>query len=129
MARAGVAALDEDAGEFFERREARGDLREAVVPEGIHAHVEGGALELLAARVLRGEAAEVLAHHHELVDADPALVASLVAARAAALAVERHAVRRRGLLGAEARLQHLLGRRHVHLAAVRAELPRETLRE
>ena len=62
--------------------------------------LERRALDLLAARVLRREPAEVLGHGHQLVDADPALVAGLVAAGAALLAVEADAVGGGGLLGA-----------------------------
>src|SRR5256712_4279326 len=87
--------LDRDAGELFDRGQAGGDLGDAVVPEGAHAVLDRGALDLLAARVLRGERLQGLGHLEQLVDADPPLVAGLVAARAAALAVERHSVGRR----------------------------------
>src|SRR4051794_6541938 len=47
--------LDRDAGELFDGRQARGDLRQAVVPERAHAVRQRGALELLAARLRRRE--------------------------------------------------------------------------
>ena len=97
------------------------DLLDAVLPERPHAALDRGELDLLAARVLRGEALELLAHHHELEDADPAPVAGVAAARAALLAVQRRSVRRRDLLGREAGRGELLGGRAVGLAAVRAE--------
>src|SRR5207248_2893210 len=84
------------AGRFSpESRLSGGDLRDAVVPQRAHAFRDGGALELLAARLRRGEALELLAHLEQLVDADPAAIPGLVAPRAAALAVEDHAVRGR----------------------------------
>src|SRR5215212_2993391 len=80
--------LDANAGELFDRRQAGGHLGEAVVPERPHALADRGALDLLAAGVPHGQALELLRHGEQLVDADPALVARLVAARAALLAVE-----------------------------------------
>ena len=53
----------------------------------------------------------------------------LVAPRAAALPVEHHPVRGRRDVRRYARLDQLLDRRRVHLAAVRAELPGEPLGE
>src|SRR5690348_3841738 len=128
-----IAFLDEmeprrldrdDAGELFERGQARRDLRDAVVPEGRHALGDRGALELLAARLHGRQLLQRLAHDQKLEDADPALVAGLAAARAAALAVERHAVARSQHGRRDARLHELLLVRRVHLRAVRAELPR-----
>src|SRR6476646_5384480 len=116
------ARLDGDAGELFERGEPGGDLGEAVVPERPHALFDRGALDLLAARLRGGHRLEVLAHHEQLVDADPALVAGLAAAGTAFLAVEDDAVRRGRDLRRDARLDDLVGGRRVHLAAVRAEL-------
>src|SRR5262249_2182903 len=89
-------ALQRDARELFDRREAPGDLRQAVLPERAHACRDRRALDLLAARLLGGEMAELLGHRQQLVDADPALVTRLAAARAAALAVEHEPVGRRG---------------------------------
>src|SRR5207249_905689 len=102
---------------------------EAVVPERAHARGDRRALDVLATRLRGGERGQILRHREQLVDADPALVAGLVAARAAALAVEGHAVARRGDVRGHAGGDHLLDGRLVHLTAVRAELAREPLRE
>src|SRR5947208_10734804 len=80
--------LDGDARELFDGREACGHLGEAVVPESPHAFTDRRALDLLTARLRDREALELLAHRQQLEDADPALVAGLVATRAALLAVE-----------------------------------------
>src|SRR5688572_3491464 len=98
------AGLDRNAGELFERREPRGDLRESVVPERAHALLESGTLDLLARRLRRGEGLQPLAHRQQLVDADPALEAGVAAPRAAALAVEDRSVRGGSGLGRESRL-------------------------
>ena len=47
--------LGDDARDFFDGREARRDLGEAVVPHRAHAARDGGALDLLAARLVRRE--------------------------------------------------------------------------
>src|SRR5712691_110760 len=122
-------ALDGDARELFDARETRCNLCEAVVPQRLHVALERCALDLLARRVSRGERCKRLGHHEQLVDADPALVARLVAARAALLAVERHAVARGRDVGRDASGDHLVDRRRVHLTAMRAELPCEALCE
>src|SRR4051812_27929244 len=121
--------LDRDAGELFERREPGGDLREAVVPQRPHALFDRGAFEFFPARLGRGQALHRLAHHEQLIDADPALVARLAAAGAALLAVEDDAVGGRGAPGGDARLDPLFSRRRVHLAAVAAEFSRQPLGE
>src|SRR5712692_10860815 len=71
------------AGQLFDGRQPGRDLRDAVVPERAHALRDRRALELLAARLRGGEAFQRLAHLEQLIDADPALVAGLVTARAA----------------------------------------------
>src|SRR2546425_4080430 len=86
------ATSDRYAGQLFDGRQPGRDLRDAVVPERAHALRDRRALELLAARLRGGEALQRLAHLEQLIDADPALVAGLVTARAAALAVEGHPV-------------------------------------
>src|SRR5947199_6889150 len=85
--------LDRNARQLFDRRQAGGDLRQAVVPQRPHALADRGALDLLAARFRNGQALDGLAHLEQLVDADPPLVACLAAARTAALAIEGHPVR------------------------------------
>src|SRR5436305_4902830 len=125
--RRGAENLNGDARELFDRGQARRDLGDAVVPERPHALLHRGSLELLAARLLRGERLERLAHRQELEDPDPALVTGLVASRAPALAVEDHPVRLRRDVRRDARLDELLDRRRIHLAAVRAELAPEAL--
>src|SRR6266496_2927044 len=82
--------LDGDARELFDRGQAGPDLGDAVVPERAHALLDRGALDLLAAGVLRRERRQLLAHLEQLEDADPALVAGLVAPRTALLAIEGH---------------------------------------
>src|SRR5205085_9034390 len=79
---------DSDARELFDRRETGGHLGEPVVPQRLHAGVHRRAFDLLTRRMARRERREILGHLEQLVDADPAAVAGLVAARAAALAVE-----------------------------------------
>ena len=64
-----------------------------------------------------------------LEDADPALVAGLAAPRATLLAVEDDTVRRGRHVRGHASLDHVVDSRRVHLAAVRAELSRQPLRE
>src|SRR5207253_4023822 len=44
-------ALDRNSGELFDRRQAGGDLRQAVVPQRPHALADRGSLDLLAAHV------------------------------------------------------------------------------
>src|SRR3989442_2034784 len=117
-----ILRLDGNAGELFDRGQAGGDLRQAVVPEGSHALADRRPLDVLAARLRDREALELLAHGQELVNADPPLVAGLVASRATLLAVEDHPVAGRGDLGGDARLQQLVDGWGVHLAAVCAEL-------
>src|SRR5581483_1180819 len=123
------SALHGDARELFDAREAGGDLGETVVPHRLHAARQRRPLDLLARRVTRGERREILGHREELVDPDSPLVPGLVAARAAALPVEDGAVARGGDVGRDACRDQLVDRRLVHLAAVRAELAREPLRE
>src|SRR5215831_19968467 len=77
-----------DAAELFDRRDAGGDLRDAVLPHRPHARLECGALDHLARRPLGGEQFQVLVHPQQLEDADTALVARVAAARAAVLAAE-----------------------------------------
>src|SRR5712691_11277856 len=117
IAMSSATRLDGDARELFDGRETGRDLRDAVVPECSHALGDRGTLEVLAARLLDRERLELLAHLEQLVDADPAAIARLVAARAAALAVEGHPVRRGGDVGRDARPQELVYGRLVHLAA------------
>ena len=71
---------------------------------------------------------QLLAHRQQLVDADPALVAGLVATGAALLAVEDHPVAGGCDLGRHTRLEEVVDRRGVHLTAVRAQLAGEPLR-
>ena len=47
--------LNEDSAHFLQRGQAGGDLAEAVVPQGLHAALERGALDVLAARMGRRE--------------------------------------------------------------------------
>src|SRR5205809_7559387 len=54
--------LGRNPGELFDRRQARGDLRQPVVPEGPHSLLDRGSLELLAARPPGGKTLELLAH-------------------------------------------------------------------
>src|SRR5207249_11917034 len=99
-----------------------GHFGEAVIPKRAHALADRRPLNVFAARLRDRQALELLAHGQQLVDADPALVAGLVATGAALLAVEDHTVACRCDLGRDARLQQLVDRRAVHLAAVGAEL-------
>src|SRR6266545_5831840 len=121
--------LYDDPGELFEGRQPRRDLRQAIIPEHLHPGLERRPLDVLAACVLGGETAQILRHDHELVDADTAFVASLVAPWTASLAIEADTVCRSGLIGREASVEHLLPGDHVHLGAVRAELADEPLSE
>src|SRR2546421_6726216 len=89
----GTGPLERDSGELFDRRQAGGDLCQAVVPQRAHSLADRGPLDLFAAHVLDGERLDRLAHLEQLVDADPALIAGLAAARAASLAIEGHPVR------------------------------------
>src|SRR5581483_4891865 len=115
-----AARLARDAGELFDRGEPLGHLLEPVVPERAHALLLRHALELVAAAAARGDRLERVAHRRELEDADTAAIAGLVAARAAAPAVELAPLGRRGDLRRDARLQELVRRRRVALEAVRA---------
>src|SRR3954449_2154764 len=45
---------DGDAGELFDAREAGGYFCDAVVPQRLHAALEGGTLDLFTGRVPRG---------------------------------------------------------------------------
>src|SRR5438128_1038499 len=89
---AGADHLPEHPLELVDRRQPGGDLLDAVRPQRLHAVLEGALLERVAVRPLHSQAPERLVHEHQLVDADPALVA-LAAVLAATLAVERHALR------------------------------------
>ncbi len=89
--------------------------------------VPSTAPHVLARRLCGGEACQILGHRKKLEDADPALVAGLVATRTAFLPIEGHAVARSRHVWRDARRDHLVDGRSVHLAAVRAQLSRETL--
>jgi len=80
---------------------------------------EEDALDVLAARLLDCERGDLLVHREQLEDADPAAVAGLPAAGAAALAVEGHPVGGKGDVVRDPGLQQLVHRGLVHLAAVR----------
>src|SRR5881392_1439268 len=68
-----------DPGELFDRRDARGDLADAVLPHRLHPLADGRALDLLARRLLGGELLEALAHREQLEDSDAAAIAGLAA--------------------------------------------------
>src|SRR5215203_5751384 len=120
---------NQDTTQLLERRHAGRHLGQTVVPERPHPLPDGLALEVLTARARNGQRLELLAHHHQLEDSDPALVAGMATARAAALAVEGGPVGGGGDLGRDAVAEQLVDRRAVHLAALRAELARQALRE
>src|SRR5262249_30049879 len=90
---------------------------------------DGGTLDLLARRAGRDDRLELLADDQQLVDADPAPVAGLVASRTALLPIEDHPIAGGRDFGRDSGLDQLVGRRGVHLATVRAELAREALSE
>src|SRR5207245_1261559 len=80
----GPVRLDRrNAGELFERGQARDDLLDPVAPERHHAGAHRRPLELLVARLPRSERRQLFIHLEELEDADAALVAGLPAAHAA----------------------------------------------
>src|ERR687895_1268048 len=106
---------DQDTPELLKRRDARRDLCKSVVPQRPHPLPDRLALEVLPARARDGERLELLAHHHQLEDADAALVARVPAPRAAALAVERSAVGGGRNLGRDAVSEQLVDGRAVHL--------------
>src|SRR5215210_8171259 len=87
------AASNEDTAELLQRGDAGGDFREAVVPQRAHAALHRRALEVIAVGAGNCERLELLRHHEQLEDADPAAVAGVAASRAPALAVEGGAVR------------------------------------
>src|SRR4051812_31404001 len=75
--------LDGDSGELLDGRQARGHLGQAVVPQGSHAFADRCPFDVLAACLGDRQGLELLAHRQELVVADPAFVAGLVAPWAA----------------------------------------------
>src|SRR5918994_6353891 len=107
---------DEDTAQLLERRDSGHDLGQAVVPERAHALLERLLLDLFSAGAPDCHPLEVLGHDEELVDADPALVARLAAAWAAALAIEGHSVGGGCDVRRNAIPQELVGRGVVHLA-------------
>src|SRR5437763_1051690 len=102
---------------------------DAVLPHRPHALFDGSTLDLLARRLLGRELLEALAHREELEDADPPAVARLPAAGAPVAAVEG-GTHEGGLhfLG-QMEPPELVGGRRVRLGTVRAQLPRQALRE
>src|SRR4051794_7114333 len=90
---------DQDTAQFLERGNPGHDLRQAVVPQGTHPLFGRLRFEVLPGRAPDGERLDLLGHHEQLVEADPALVARLPATWAALLAVEGHSVGGRHHLG------------------------------
>src|SRR3954451_9693303 len=72
-----------DAGDLGDRGQAAADLLEAVLAEAHHALVHGGVRDVLGRLAGDRHAADRLRDPHDLVEADPALVARAAAARAA----------------------------------------------
>src|SRR5215218_4302546 len=83
-----------DAGDLGDGGEAAADLLQAVLAEAHHALVHGGVRDGLGGLAGHGERADRLRDPHDLVKADPALVARAAAAGAAhglvGLEVEPH---------------------------------------
>src|ERR1700754_3915477 len=77
LARAG------DACDLGDRRQPAADLLEAVLAQAHHALVHGGVHDALGGLARDGERTDRLAHPHDLIQADPALVARAAAAGAA----------------------------------------------
>src|SRR4051794_30721157 len=73
LARAG------DAGDLGDRRQAAADLLEPVLAQAHHALVHGGVHDRLRGLAGDGERADRLADPHDLIEADPALVAGAAA--------------------------------------------------
>src|SRR5579862_3582645 len=98
----------EDPGKLLDRGQPARDLRQAVVPERPHAAADGCTVDLVACRLGCGERLDLLGHRQQLVDADPAAVARLVAARAAALPIEADPVLAGGDVGRDPSGEQLL---------------------
>src|SRR4051812_9474670 len=81
----GVSALPRtgDAGDLGDRRQAAPDLLEAVLAQPHHALVDRGVHDRLRGLARYGERADRVADPHDLIEADPPLVARAAAARAA----------------------------------------------
>src|SRR4051794_35110993 len=81
----GVGALAGagDAGDLGDRGQAAADLLEAVLAQAHHALVHGGVHDRLGRLARDRQGADRVRHPHDLVQADPALVAGAAAAGAA----------------------------------------------
>src|SRR6478609_3590676 len=81
----GVGALARagDAGDLGDRRQAAADLLQPVLTQPHHALVHGGVRDRLGGFARDGQRPDRVAHPHDLVEADPALVAGTAAAGAA----------------------------------------------
>src|SRR3954462_10391694 len=69
--------------DFLDRSGAHADLVEAVLLKGAHALLDRDSPDLDGGGFLDRQFADLLAHQHRLVDADPALVVAVAAALAA----------------------------------------------
>src|SRR4051794_10711711 len=78
----GVCALARagDAGDLGDRRQPASDLLQAVLAQAHHALVHGGVHDRLGGLAGDGQRTNGVAHPHDLVEADPALVARAAAA-------------------------------------------------
>src|SRR5215207_9168711 len=64
-----------DPGDLSDGREAEADLLQPVVPEASHALAGRDLRDLIGRSALEHEGADLLAQRHDLVEADPALIA------------------------------------------------------
>src|SRR3954463_6987851 len=81
--RAKALARAGDAGDLRDRRQAAADLLQAVLAQAHHALVHGGVHDRLGRLARDPPGADRVRHPHDLVQADPALVAGAAAAGAA----------------------------------------------
>src|SRR5581483_9418790 len=119
-----VDPVARDAPDLLERGDPGEAEPQPVLAERLHPLLDGGGEEILARRL--DQAADPPADGQELVDRRAAAVAGVAAARTPDRPKERRVARQR-LVDAE--LLQRIRRRHVRLAAVRAELAREPLRD
>src|SRR4051794_13649657 len=81
--RAKALARAGDAGDLRDRRQAAADLLQAVLAQAHHAFVHGGVHDRLRGLARDRERPDRVRDPHDLIEADPALVARAAAARVA----------------------------------------------
>src|SRR5665647_2356779 len=79
---------DDHAGDLLHGGHAQEYFVDAVFAQGLHPLCRSHARDLIGALALDGEPADRLAHDHDLVEAEPPLIARSIASRAAFRAVQ-----------------------------------------